>query len=152
MTFYYAGVVIAPSLVHGGPAPDFFSPAVANYVVQGVQGVHATLASISSYIALKKVINMCMLLHKLCGKCTLSSMTISYVSLLYWRKKKDYAFKLCNYIIQLENASTKEEFPFTFASGGVTKLGIVTRTDTITIQDKDSTISAIAKHFCVFLQ
>ena len=47
MTFYYyVGVVIALSLVHGGPAPNFFSPAVADYVVYGVQKVHATISDV----------------------------------------------------------------------------------------------------------
>ena len=61
MTFYYVGVIIALSLVHGGPAPHFFSPAVADYVVHGVQKVHATVSDVPScriQLSLKKVI-MC---------------------------------------------------------------------------------------------
>ena len=38
----------------------------------------------------------------------------------------------------------KEEFDFRY------ELGIATRIDTLTIQEKDTTISAMAKHFCVF--
>lgn len=39
----------------------------------------------------------------------------------------------------------EEEFDFRF------DLGIATRTDKVSIQDKDDIISAIAKHFCVFV-
>ena len=46
MTFFYIGVIVALSLVHGGPAPQFFSPAVADYIVCGVQGVKATVSDI----------------------------------------------------------------------------------------------------------
>ena len=46
MTFFYIGVIIALSLVHGGPAPQFFSPAVADYIIHGVQGVKATIDDI----------------------------------------------------------------------------------------------------------
>lgn len=46
MTFFYIGVIVALSLVHGGPAPQFFSPAVADYIVCGVQGVKATISDI----------------------------------------------------------------------------------------------------------
>ena len=62
MTYYYVGVVIALSLVHGGPAPHFFSPAVADYVVYGVHKVHATIADVPSYKmqqSLKKVDAFC---------------------------------------------------------------------------------------------
>ena len=48
MSYFYIGVIIALSLVHGGPAPHFFSPAVADYIVYGVQKVHATIADIPS--------------------------------------------------------------------------------------------------------
>ena len=46
MTFFYIGVIIALSLVHGGPAPQFLSPAVADYIIHGVQGVKATIGDI----------------------------------------------------------------------------------------------------------
>ena len=48
MSYFYIRVIIALSLVHGGPAPHFFSPAVADYIVYGVQKVHATIADIPS--------------------------------------------------------------------------------------------------------
>ena len=38
----------------------------------------------------------------------------------------------------------EDEFDFRY------ELGVATRLDTITIQEKDATISAMAKHFCVF--
>ena len=42
-TFYEVGGLIALSLVHGGPAPHFFSPAVADYIIYGVQNVRPTI-------------------------------------------------------------------------------------------------------------
>lgn len=42
-TFYYIGRVIALTLVYGGPAPCFFSPAVADYIVYGIQKVKVTV-------------------------------------------------------------------------------------------------------------
>ena len=45
-TFYDVGVLIALSLVHGGPAPHFFSPAVADYIIHGVQNVRPTIEDV----------------------------------------------------------------------------------------------------------
>ena len=45
-TYFYVGVMIALSLIHGGPGPEFFSPAVADYIVYGVQRVKARIADI----------------------------------------------------------------------------------------------------------
>ena len=49
MTFYYVGVIIALSLVHGGPAPHFFSSAVADYIIYGIQRVNATIEDVPHY-------------------------------------------------------------------------------------------------------
>ena len=38
-TYLYVGQMIATSLLHGGPAPSFFSKAVADYLVFGVTNV-----------------------------------------------------------------------------------------------------------------
>ena len=42
----YVGVIIALSLIHGGPGPQFFSPAVADYIVYGVQSVKAKVVDV----------------------------------------------------------------------------------------------------------
>lgn len=42
-TFYHIGSILALSLVHGGPAPAFFTPAIADYFVYGVQKIKATV-------------------------------------------------------------------------------------------------------------
>ena len=42
-TFLYIGKIIALSLLYGGPAPAFFSPAVADYIAYGVLKVKATV-------------------------------------------------------------------------------------------------------------
>lgn len=54
-TYYYAGVMIALSLVHGGPAPQFFSPAVADYIVRGMLNVKATVDDIPDDVMKQKV-------------------------------------------------------------------------------------------------
>ena len=43
MTVYYMGVIIAHSIIHEGLVPQFFSPAVADYIVHSVQKVNATI-------------------------------------------------------------------------------------------------------------
>lgn len=45
-SFYYIGVMLALSLVHGGPAPQFFSGAVADYIVTGIRGVKPSIGDI----------------------------------------------------------------------------------------------------------
>lgn len=42
-TFYYVGVIFALSLVHGGPAPQFLSGAVSDYIVKGISFVKPTI-------------------------------------------------------------------------------------------------------------
>ena len=49
MTYYYVGVIIALSLLHGGPAPKFFSSAVADYIIYGVKKVNATIDDVPNY-------------------------------------------------------------------------------------------------------
>ena len=41
-SFYHVGKMIAMSLVHGGPGPHFFTPAVADYIMYGMVQVRAT--------------------------------------------------------------------------------------------------------------
>jgi hypothetical protein len=45
-TFYYVGVIIALSLILGGPAPQFFTPAVADYIIYGSTSVIAGVADV----------------------------------------------------------------------------------------------------------
>ena len=45
-SFYYIGAIIALSLVHGGPAPQCFSQAVADYILYGVKKVNANVIDI----------------------------------------------------------------------------------------------------------
>ena len=45
-TFYYIGVIIALSIIHGGPGPTFLSSAVADYIVSGFKGVKAMACDI----------------------------------------------------------------------------------------------------------
>ena len=40
-TYYYIGVLFGLSLIHGGPAPQFFSSAVADYIIYGASNVKA---------------------------------------------------------------------------------------------------------------
>lgn len=48
-SYYYIGVMIATSIIHGGPAPNFFADVVADYIVYGMSGVKATAADIPSF-------------------------------------------------------------------------------------------------------
>ena len=49
MTYYYVGVIIALSLLHGGAAPQFFSSAVADYIIYGVKKVNATIDDVPNH-------------------------------------------------------------------------------------------------------
>jgi hypothetical protein len=41
-TYFYAGQIVALSLVHGGPAPSCFAEAVADYIVFGIEKASLT--------------------------------------------------------------------------------------------------------------
>lgn len=45
-TFYYVGVVLAASIVHGGPAPAFFTEAVADFLLFGLGKVRVTVEDV----------------------------------------------------------------------------------------------------------
>ena len=45
-TYFYIGVMIATSLIHGGPAPKFFSSYIVDYLLLGFSGVKVTPADI----------------------------------------------------------------------------------------------------------
>ena len=57
-TFVYIGRIIALSLLYGGPAPTFFSPAVADYIVHGILKVKATVDDVPDEEVRKKLINV----------------------------------------------------------------------------------------------
>lgn len=40
--YYHIGVMLALSLIHGGPAPGFFTPAIVDYLIYGIGKVKAT--------------------------------------------------------------------------------------------------------------
>ena len=46
MTYFHVGACLALSIVRGGPAPQFFSSAVASYITYGVRKVKATIDDI----------------------------------------------------------------------------------------------------------
>ena len=45
-SFYQVGKMIAMSLVHGGPAPHFFSPPVADYICFGLLKIRASISDV----------------------------------------------------------------------------------------------------------
>lgn len=57
-TFVYIGKMIAMSLLYGGPAPAFFSAAVADYIVHGIVKVKATIADVPDEDMKKKLIKV----------------------------------------------------------------------------------------------
>lgn len=57
-TFYYVGVIIALSLIHGGPGPGFFTSAIANYIVDGATNVKVGVADIVNNTEIKQKIEL----------------------------------------------------------------------------------------------
>ena len=55
-TFYHVGCMIALSLVHGGPTPKFFSPAVADYIIYGIDKVIANPSDVPD-MAIRQKLN-----------------------------------------------------------------------------------------------
>ena len=58
-TYYYIGMMLALSLVHGGPAPHFFTDAVADYIVYGMSKVRATPADVPDKVIRQKLLQVC---------------------------------------------------------------------------------------------
>ena len=58
-TYFHIGAIIALSLVHGGPGPQFFSPAVADYIVYGVQHVKASIMDVPEQEIRDKIQKVC---------------------------------------------------------------------------------------------
>ena len=61
-TYFYIGAIIALSLIHGGPGPQFFSSAVADYIVYGVQNVNAGIMDVLE-LEMRDKIKVCLLQH-----------------------------------------------------------------------------------------
>ncbi len=47
-TYVHVGEMIAVCLVHGGPAPAFFAPSVADYILHGMQKVRGMVSEVPS--------------------------------------------------------------------------------------------------------
>ena len=60
-------MMIATSLVHGGPASKFFSPCVADYLVFGLSGVKATATD--THLKVLKVNELSIILSNICHYC-----------------------------------------------------------------------------------
>ena len=58
-TYFYIGAIIALSLIHGGPGPQFFSPAVADYIIYGVQSVKASIMDVPEQEVRDKIKKVC---------------------------------------------------------------------------------------------
>ncbi len=58
-TYYYVGVIIALSLIHGGPAPHFFSAGVADYIVKGIEGVNPDVQEVPDDVIRKSLEEVC---------------------------------------------------------------------------------------------
>ena len=48
------------SLLHGGPAPQFFTPAIADYLVYGIQNVKATPEDVPDVDIKQNLIKVCL--------------------------------------------------------------------------------------------
>ena len=58
-TFVHVGKIVALSLVHGGPAPSFFTKAAVDYLLHGLSGVVATPKDVTDAVALKAITKVC---------------------------------------------------------------------------------------------
>ena len=45
-TYKCIGAILAASIVHGDPAPKFFSNAVANYIIHGIEHAKASVEDV----------------------------------------------------------------------------------------------------------
>ena len=45
-SYFYVGVVLAMSIVHGGPAPSFFTAAVADFLLYGIDKTYPTVKDV----------------------------------------------------------------------------------------------------------
>lgn len=45
-TYYFVGVILAMSIVHGGPAPCFFTEAVADFILYGLDKTRPTIEDV----------------------------------------------------------------------------------------------------------
>ena len=45
-TFYFVGIMLAMSIVHGGPAPCFFTEAVADFILYGLGKTKPTVEDV----------------------------------------------------------------------------------------------------------
>ena len=57
-TFYYIGVMLTISLIHGGPSPAFFAAAVADYIVYGMAKVKATPEDVADHAMREKLVKV----------------------------------------------------------------------------------------------
>ena len=73
MTYYYVGVIVALSLIRGGPAPHFFSSAVADYIVRKV---NTTADDVPNYTLKQSLMKVCgILLYKSPNMCILRNLS-----------------------------------------------------------------------------
>ena len=54
-TFKYVGCMIGASLVNGGPAPNFFANAVADYLTFGIEKVKVKVEEVSEAVMKEKL-------------------------------------------------------------------------------------------------
>ena len=62
-TYKYIGSILAASIVHGGPAPKFFSTAVANYIVYGIEHAKASVEDVPCPLMKEKLQKVRMYIH-----------------------------------------------------------------------------------------
>ena len=57
-TFFHVGTIFALSLLHGGPAPSFLAPAVADYIIHGVQTVDVSAEDVPAREMREKIVKV----------------------------------------------------------------------------------------------
>ena len=63
-TFKYVGCMLGASLVNGGPAPNFFANAVADYITFGIEKVKVKVEEVSEAVLKEKLIKVSRIEHK----------------------------------------------------------------------------------------
>ena len=60
-TYKYIGSILAASIIHGGPAPRFFSDAVANYIVYGIERAKVSVEDVPCPLMKEKLQKVCIM-------------------------------------------------------------------------------------------
>ena len=128
--YLYIGRMMALSILHGGPGPVFFAPAIIDYLFDGTSGVKVTIADVPDKHIQSQIRKVTGLLGDSC-----------------------ILFQLVT-VIQLNDASDEEEFRTLIAHDDYEfrySCGISKPTSCITFSDKKQIVDAMCLHHSVLV-